>query len=243
VAELSRTHGLLVHTHIAEAPNEGAEVKAAVGVHAAPYFAQHGVLGERFVGAHGVWLDDGELRLMREANAALVHCPGSNLKLGSGLADVAAWRAHGIRCGLGSDGAACNNRLDTFAEMGLAGGIARLLRRDAPLPARDVVALATCDGARALGLGDRIGSLETGKQADVICVDVCTPRCAPFGEEQPYAALVHGANSSDVTLTMVAGRVLYDWGDWKTLDPLAAVDDGRAQARALLARAERGARA
>ena len=240
VAALSRERGMIVHTHIAEAPNEGAEVKAAVGVHAAPYFARHGVLSERFVGAHGVWLDERELGLMKDADAALVHCPGSNLKLASGLADVAAWKAAGIRCGLGSDGGACNNRLDTFVEMGLAGGIARVKRRDAGLSARDVVALATCDGARALGLAERIGSLEPGKQADVCCVDVSTPRCAPFGEERPYEALVHAASSSDVTLTVVAGRVLYDWGDWKTLDPLQVVADAQREGRELVQRAQVG---
>ncbi len=243
VSALSRERGMLVHTHIAEAPNEGAEVKSAKGEHAAPYFARHDVLSERFVGAHGVWLDDAELDLMKRADAALVHCPGSNLKLGSGLADVKAWRERGIRCGIGSDGGACNNRLDTFAELGLASGISRVRHREAPLSSRDIVALATCDGARVLGLGDRIGSLETGKQADVVCVDVSTPRCAPFGEQQPYAAIVHGANSSDVTLTVAAGKVLYDWGEWKTMDPLAVVEDAQREGAALLKRAGLGARA
>ena len=240
VAALSRERGLMVHTHIAESPGEGFEVKAAKGEHATPYFARHGVLSERFVGAHGVWLDGPELAQIETAAAALVHCPGSNFKLGSGLADVKAWRDRGIRCGLGSDGGACNNRLDTFYEMGVASGITRLKHCNQPLPARDIVAMATCDGARALGLGERIGSLEPGKQADVICVDVSTPRCAPFGEENPYAAIVHGAHSGDVTLTMVAGRVLYDWGEWKTLDPLAVVEDAQVQGRALLARAGMG---
>ncbi len=240
VAAMSREQRRLVHTHIAEAPTEGGETKDAVGMHAAPYFEKHGVLSEHFVGAHGVWLDEEEMGMVRDANAALVHCPGSNLKLGSGLADVAAWKRHGIRCGLGSDGAACNNRLDTFTEMGLAGGIARLKHRDHPLPARDIVALATCDGARALGLFDRIGSLEVGKQADIVCVDVDTPRCAPLGADDPYTTLVHSANSSDVTFTMVAGQVLYDWGEWKTMDPLEVVAEATREARALLARADEG---
>lgn len=242
VAAMSRERGMLIHTHIAEAPTEGAEVKSAKGKHAAPYFVEHGVLCERFVGAHGVWLDEDEMRMMKAADAALVHCPGSNLKLASGLADVKAWREHGIRCGLGADGGACNDRLDTFVEMGIAGGITRVLHRDAPMPARDVVALATCDGARALGMFDQIGSLEPGKQADVCCVDVSTPRCAPFGEEQPYTALVHGANSSDVTMTMVAGKVLYDWGEWKTMDPLDVVADARREGLALLDRTGQRAR-
>src|SRR3970282_1180453 len=125
-------HGLAVHTHIAESPGEAREVEAAVATSAARYFAARGVLGERFVGAPGVWLDEEELTLLETAGAALVHCPGANLKLGSGLAHVRAWRQAGIRCGLGSDGAACNNRLDSFHEMALASLVSRV--RGTPSP-------------------------------------------------------------------------------------------------------------
>ena len=238
VRDASAERGLLVHTHIAEAPTEGAEVKGAVGSHAAPYFAKHGVLSERFVGAHGVWLDDGELDLVRAANAALVHCPGSNLKLGSGLAEVKAWREKGIRCGLGSDGAACNNRLDTFFEMGLAGGISRVKHRDAPMAARDVLALATIDGARALGIADATGSLEVGKQADLAVTDIEGPYSAPFAAEDPYTALVFGACQRDVILTVVAGRVLYEREAWPTLDPNRTNSDARTEAMQLVRRAQ-----
>jgi 5-methylthioadenosine/S-adenosylhomocysteine deaminase len=238
VRDAAKERGLIVHTHIAEAPTEGAEVKAAVGCHAAPYFARHGVLSERFVGAHGVQLDEGEMDLVKGANAALVHCPGSNLKLGSGLADVKAWRAKGIRCGLGSDGAACNNRLDTFHEMGLAGGIARVKHRDAPMPARDVLALATIDGARALGIDGETGSLEPGKQADLAVTGIAGPYSAPFAAEDPYTALVFGASRRDVILTVVAGRVLYERATWPTLDPNRVVTEAKSEARALVRRAE-----
>ena len=238
VTDASLEHALLVHTHVAEAPTEGAAVKAAVGSHATPYFAEHGVLSPRFVGAHGVWLDEGEIEMMRAAGAALVHCPGSNLKLGSGLADVRAWRRAGVRCGLGSDGAACNNRLDTFHEMSLAAGIARVKHRDDPMSARDVVALATCDGARALGLDARIGSLEPGKQADIVVVDTSGPHHAPFAERDPYVTIVHAARAGDVLLTMVDGRVLYERGAWATLDPQRAVADARAEALGLVRRAQ-----
>ena len=236
VTDASREHGLLVHTHLAESPTEGSEVKDAVGSHAAPYFAAHGVLSPRFVGAHGVWLDDDELQLMRRADAALVHCPGSNLKLGSGVADVRAWRRAGVRCGLGSDGAACNNRLDTFSEMGLAAGLARIRHRDDPLPARDVVALATCDGAEALGLGAELGSLETGKRADVAVVDVSQAHHAPSAERDPYTTLAHAARATDVRLTMVNGRVLYANGTHRTLDPERVAADAKREAQALLTR-------
>ena len=237
VTAASRARGLLVHTHLAEAPTEGAEVKAAVGSHAAPYFEAHGFLHERFVGAHGVWLDEGELALMKRADAALVHCPGSNLKLGSGLADVKAWRRHGIRCALGSDGAACNNRLDTFHELSLAAGIARVQHRDDPLHARDLVALATCDGAAALGLADRIGSLEVGKQADLVVVATDREHHGPFADHDPYTTLVHAARAEDVRLTMVDGRALYEGGAHTTLELAAVTAEASREARALVQRA------
>lgn len=245
--------GLLVHTHMAESPGEAHEVRAAVATTAARYFSMRGLLGKRFVGAHGVWLDPEELGLLKSADAALVHCPGSNFKLGSGIAHVRAWRKAGIRCGLGSDGAACNNRLDSFHEMSLAALASRVRgalaapgtppgtpngpAADAPLTAREVVALATCDGARALGLGDVTGSLEAGKQADIAIVDVSGPHHGPAPERDPYAALVHSARAADVRLTMVAGRVLYRDGAWTTLDPRAIQADARAELTGLLKRA------
>jgi len=237
VTDASRERGLLVHTHLAESPTEGGEVKAAVGCHAAPYFDAHGVLSRRFVGAHGVWLDADELALMKRADAALVHCPGSNLKLGSGLADVRAWREAGVRCGLGSDGAACNNRLDTFTEMGLAGGIARVRHRGASLPAADIVALATCDGAEALGLADAIGSLEVGKQADVAVVRTDRAHHGPQPDRDVYATLVHAARADDVRLTLVQGRVLYEDGRHATLDPSRVTAEAAREAHALVQRA------
>ena len=238
VAAASAEHGLLVHTHLAESRSESQAVKRAVRSTAARYFAKHGVLSGRFVGAHGVWLDAAELALLAKADAALVHCPGSNLKLGSGLADVRAWKHAGLRCGLGSDGAACNNRLDLFHELSLAAGVARVKHTNAPLSAREVLSLATREGARALGLGDAIGSLETGKQADAIVVDTGAPHHAPAPDADPYAAIVHAARAADVRLTMVAGRVLYRDGAWTTLDAARAVSDARAEARGLVRRAE-----
>jgi len=248
-AAAAAERGLIVHTHLAESPGEARAVEQAVATSAARYFAAQSVLNRRFVGAHGVWLDGEELSLLRAADAALVHCPGSNLKLGSGLANVRAWREKGIRTGLGSDGAACSNRLDTFHEMSLAGLISRVRPAVAgrtsgdgagpqtPLTAREVVSLATCDGARALGLGDAIGSLEVGKQADLAVVDVQGPHHAPAAESDPYTTLVHAARASDVRLTLVAGRTLYRDGAWTTLDPRAVRAECKAELAGLLKRA------
>lgn len=238
VTDASRERGLIVHTHLAESPTEGGEVKDAVGSHAAPYFAKQGVLSPRFVGAHGVWLDDEELALFRRADAALVHCPGSNLKLGSGLADVRAWKRAGIRCGLGSDGGACNNRLDSFVEMGLAAGIARVKQGpDGPLSARDVVALATCDGADALGLAHEVGSLEVGKYADVVVVRNDQPHHGPFADRDVYTTLAHATRAADVRLTVVQGHVLYRDGAHTTLEPARCAREAVREATALVQRA------
>jgi 5-methylthioadenosine/S-adenosylhomocysteine deaminase len=263
VTDCSRERGLLVHYARRRESDGGARGRAAVQHTAARYFATHGVLSERFVGAHGVWLEPDELAAFRAADAALVHCPGSNLKLGSGFAHVRAWRDAGIRCGIGSDGAACNNRLDTFGEMSLVAGISRVVDPLRPLGAREVIELATRRGAEALGLGDRIGSLEPGKQADVIVLDARAPELAPNAHVDPYTTVVHSMTPAHVRLTMVAGRILYRDGAWTTLDPIASgampaprravswpgsappdgrVPNGAARAHALTAGAHRVAR-
>jgi 5-methylthioadenosine/S-adenosylhomocysteine deaminase len=238
VAAAAEADRLLVHTHLAESPAEGEAVMRAVKTSAPRYFAQRGVLSSRFVGAHGVWLDADELALLAQAGAALVHCPSSNLKLGSGLADVRAWRRAGVRAGLGSDGAACANRLDTFHELSVAAGIARVRHPEQPLTAREVLGLATLEGARALGLGDATGSIDVGKQADLVVLDTSGLHLAPQAEADPYTTIVHAARAGDVRLTMVAGRALYRDGEWSTLDAARAVSDARAEARALVRRAD-----
>jgi 5-methylthioadenosine/S-adenosylhomocysteine deaminase len=237
VADAAKEKDLVVHTHIAESPSEAREVEAAVHHSAARYFAAREVLSERFVGAHGVWLEDEELELLGRAGAALVHCPGSNLKLGSGFARVRRWKDAGLRCGLGSDGAACNNRLDTFSEMSLASGLARALEPERPLTAREVVELATRGGAEALGLARAIGSLETGKQADVIVIDSTGAHQAPNEALDPFVTIAHASRASDVRMTMVAGRALYRDARWLTLDHDRVVAEARAEARALVGRA------
>jgi 5-methylthioadenosine/S-adenosylhomocysteine deaminase len=237
VAAAAAERGLLVHTHLAESSAEAREVEAAVSSTAARYLAKHGVLSGRFVGAHGVWVDDEELKLLRRADAALVHCPGANLKLGSGLANVKRWARAGLKRAIGSDGAACDNRLDTFHELSLAALVSRALEPAEPLGAREALALATCEGARALGLGGVTGSLEAGKQADVMIVDHTALHQAPNETQDPYTTLVHATRASDVRLTMVAGRVLYRDREWQTLDAERAAADARAEAHALVRRA------
>jgi 5-methylthioadenosine/S-adenosylhomocysteine deaminase len=232
---------MIVHTHLAESPGEGEAVLASVESTAARYFARVEVLGPRLVAAHGIWLDDDELDLLAERDAALVHCPSANFKLGSGLANVRAWKDNGIRCGLGADGAACNNRLDTFHEMSLAAKVSRVTLPARHLSDREVMQLATIDGARALGLDRETGSLEVGKAADVAVIDVRGAHQGPNATNDPYTTLVHATHAGDVRATLVAGRILYKEGACTTLDAVAVLRDAEREARDLRARAAEAA--
>jgi 5-methylthioadenosine/S-adenosylhomocysteine deaminase len=238
VRDASRERALLVHTHLAESPSEGREVEAMVGATAARWFERQSVLSRQFVGAHGVHLDGDELAALSRTGSALVHCPGSNLKLGSGIARVRRWRDARVRRGIGSDGAACCNRLDTFHEMSLAAGLSRALDPEAPLAAREVVSLATRDGAEALGLGAVTGSLEVGKHADVVVIDHDAAHHGPNAERDPYVTLVHATRPTDVKATLVHGRVLYRDGQWATLDPGRVLAEARAESLGLARRRE-----
>ena len=148
----------------------------------------------------------GEQQLLAERDVKVMHCPGSNLKLGSGLAPVVEMRKRGISVSLGADGAACNNRLDMFDEMRLAATLQAVRKGPGALPARDVLWMATREGARALGMDSEIGSIEPGKRADLILVDRDRPHLAPDGD--PYSTLVYAARGPDVRMTMVDGEVL-----------------------------------
>ena len=158
--------------------------------------------------AHGTWLDEKERALLKQYGVAVSHNPESNMKLGSGIADVTAWQKEGLAWGLGTDGpAGSNNDLNMFEAMDFAGKLAKISREDPTvLPARVLVAAATIGGARALGLAARIGSLEAGKQADLILIDVANAHVQPF--EDLYSTIVYSAKSSDVTDVWVDGKPL-----------------------------------
>ena len=235
VGSLSTTRGILVHTHASEQQAEIALVERATGRRNLLYFAEAGLASPHLCVAHCVWVDDAEQALMAERQVKVLHCPGSNLKLGSGIAPVPELRARGISVSLGADGAACNNRLDMFDEMRLAATLQAMRVGPGRLPARDVVWMATREGARALGLHNVIGSLEVGKRADIIVVDIHGAHVAPGSD--PYSTLVYAARGTDVRTTLVDGRILVDRGVLQHLDAAEIADTARAEARALAARA------
>jgi 5-methylthioadenosine/S-adenosylhomocysteine deaminase len=226
---------LLVHTHASENLDEVAVVRKQSGLNNMEYLAATGLATPRLCAAHCVWVDEREQDLMAERGVKVLHCPGSNLKLGSGIAPVKAMRARGISVSLGADGAACNNRLDMFDEMRLAATLQAVSHGPGALPARDVLWMATREGAHALGLDREIGSIEPGKRADFIIVDRQQPHMAPGTD--PYSMLVYSARGTDVRTTVVDGEILVRDFALTQLDPVAITVEARAAARRLIDRA------
>ena len=216
VGDITKRLGLLVHTHSNENVTERALVESATGQAPIAFLDSVGLVNERSVIAHGVNVDDAEVATLRLRGAAITHCPSSNLKLGSGIADVRALRDAGITVGIGADGAACNNRLDGFDELRLAALLAASLHGPGTLTAWDVLAMGTRDGARAMRLEDSIGTLEVGKKADLIVLD--PERLAGPGGD-PATRIVYGGGSRAVRDVIVDGRVLVHRFVPVTFDP------------------------
>ena len=235
VAQLALEHELVIHTHASENRDEIALIKSRTGRKNIDYLADTGLTSPRLCLAHCVWVDDDEQSVMAERGVKVLHCPGSNLKLGSGLAPIVEMRAKGISVSLGADGAACNNHLDMFEEMRLAAVLQSVRHRPGALTARDVVAMATREGARAIGLENEIGSIEVGKRADLILVERDRPHLAP--DADPWSTLVYAARGTDVRLTMVDGRILVNDFGLVHEDVTSITADARSAAATLAARA------
>ena len=207
VAALAVSEQSLVHTHASENRDEVEFVRRmSGGLSNMEYLADTGLAAPHLCTAHCVWVTDAEQSLMAERGVKVLHCPGSNLKLGSGVAPVAEMRARGISVSLGADGAACNNRLDMFDEMRLAATLQAMRKAPGVLAARDVVWMATREGARALGQEGDIGSIEPGKRADLLLIDRGDPHLVPSPD--PWSAIVYSARGSDVRSVVVDGELL-----------------------------------
>jgi 5-methylthioadenosine/S-adenosylhomocysteine deaminase len=236
VADLSKREDAVVHTHASENRDEIDVVRRlSGGLGNIEYLAATGLATPRLCAAHCVWVDDAEQALLAERQVKVLHCPSSNLKLGSGIAPVADLRARGVSVSLGADGAACNNRLDMFEEMRLAATLQAVRVRPGALTARDAVWMATREGARALGLEREIGSIEPGKRADLIVVDRDRLQLAP--DRDPWSSIVYAARGPDVSLTMVDGRTLVRDSALTELDGAAIAAEARAAAADLARRA------
>lgn len=235
VAALSRETGTLVHTHASESRDEIKVVYEIAGMDNIEYLAATGLASDRLCAAHCVWVDDRAQQILAERRVNVLHCPGSNLKLGSGVAPVAELRARGIHVSLGADGAACCNSLDMFEQMRLAATLQAMRRGPGALTSRDALWMATREGAHALGLADEIGSIETGKRADFILVNRDRPHLLP--DTDPYSTLVYAASGNDVILTVVDGQVLARDRQLVRDDLGAIAADAREQSAQLVAKA------
>jgi 5-methylthioadenosine/S-adenosylhomocysteine deaminase len=214
---LAERLGVPLLTHLAETKGEVADITARYGRTPVRHLAHLGVLTDRLIAAHCVWVDAEEIGLLAAARAGVFHCPRSNLKLASGIAPVPDMLAAGVRLGLGTDGAASNNELDLFAEVQAAALIHKGVRLD-PLavPAPAALEMATVGGARALNFDDLTGSLEVGKRADVVVLDLDEDNLVPLYD--PVSHLAYAAAAADVRTVLIDGRVVLDEGELTTLD-------------------------
>jgi 5-methylthioadenosine/S-adenosylhomocysteine deaminase len=209
ILTLSEQLGLPIHCHLHETRQEVEESIARLGISPIERLHRLGLLGPGFIAVHGVHFSDAELDLLASSRSHVAHCPTSNLKLASGIAPVASMRQRGINVGLGTDGAASNNRLDLFSEMRLAALLAKGSTGDARvLPAREALRMATLGGAVALGMDHEIGSVTPGKSADLVAVDLSGINTSPCFD--PVSQLIYAAARECVTHVWVAGKCCVD---------------------------------
>ena len=242
--DVAHRSGVPILIHVAETCKEVAEARKKWGKSSVLQLASIGFFDPSTEGKkvpilanHGICVDEKDRALLKQYGVAVSHNPESNMKLSSGTAPVAEYEKEGILWALGTDGpAGSNNDVSMFDAMDFAGKLAKSTTMDPTvLPAREIVAAATRDGARALGLGAKIGSLEAGKQADIIAIDTRRPHILPF--EDPFSAIVYSANDSDVTDVWVDGKQLLAAGVPKTINEaevLQAAVKWRARVRASL---------
>jgi 5-methylthioadenosine/S-adenosylhomocysteine deaminase len=215
--------GTPILIHLSETTDEVEQIRTRTGMTPGAYLESIGFLGDDVVAAHGVWLTPEEIASLAAADTSVVHCPESNMMLASGAAPVAALRAAHVDVGLGTDGpAGSNNNLDMFEEMASAARLQKVMRKDPrALGARAVLEMATINGARALNMESKIGSIETGKRADLIIVDLAGVRTQPVYSIE--SAIVYAASGGEVVSTIVEGKFLMRDRRLLTVDVPAAL--------------------
>jgi cytosine/adenosine deaminase-related metal-dependent hydrolase len=234
-AERAHATGAVLHTHAAEHPGERSAVRDALGADDVVVLRRWGVRGPTASLAHGVQLTAAQARRLASDGTSVVHCPSANLKLGSGIAKVVELRRAGVVVGVGADGAPCNNNLDPWVEIRHAALLSSVRAGPGVLRARDVLRMATLDGAKVLGLDRETGSLELGKLADVIVVDQKVLHAAPAPD--PVSALVYATQSRDVVHVFVAGKHVVRERELSTLDAERVVARAGEQMKRLARRA------
>ncbi|WP_018922812.1 5'-deoxyadenosine deaminase [Salsuginibacillus kocurii] len=218
VRDLAKYYDVYIHTHASENLGEIQIVEEERGMRNVEYLDHLGLAHEKLILAHCIWLSDREKQIIRDRKVKMSHCPGSNLKLASGVADVCGMSHQGTHISLGADGAPCNNALNMFQEMKLAALLPKPTHGPAAMPAEEVLKMATIEGARAIGMEEEIGSIEEGKKADLALLDLNKLHTSPRAGVDPISSIVYSATAQDVETTIINGEIIMENRELKTMN-------------------------
>ncbi|KMK76512.1 5'-deoxyadenosine deaminase [Alkalihalobacillus pseudalcaliphilus] len=236
VGALSKQYGVKVHTHASENKEEINIVEKQTGMRNIVYLDHLGLANERLLLAHCIWLNDEEKRIIKNKGVHISHCPGSNMKLASGFADVPEMLQENMSVSLGADGAPCNNNLDMFQEMRLAALIHKPTHGPTAMNAHQVFEMATIGGAKALGLEDEIGSIEIGKKADLAILNLRKFHTYPRYDVDTVSRIVYSATRSEVESTLINGKLVMHNQMMKTMDQEEVLTEAETSIQRLLER-------
>lgn len=230
--------GMLFHTHASENKTEVRAIRDRCKMENIEFLDFLHVLSEKACLAHCIHVNDREVDILKTTNSNVAHCPSSNLKLGSGIANISKLQNHGINVTLGADGAACNNNLNMFQEMRLASLLQKPLQGPIALPAKQVFKMATIGGARALGLESVIGSIEVGKKADIVLLNLERIWNPIITNKDIYSTIIYSAEPANVDSVMIDGKWVYRKEVFVDIDEGKILREAKIQLNDLLARVE-----
>ncbi|CAI9395706.1 5'-deoxyadenosine deaminase [Niallia sp. Sow4_A1] len=236
VKTLSDKYRVKVHTHASENKGEIQIVQEETGMRNVVYLDHLGLANERLILAHCIWLDEEEKRIIKDKGVHVSHCPGSNLKLASGIADTHHLLCNHASVSLGADGAPCNNNLDMFNEMRLAALIQKPIHGPTAMDAKTVFRMATIGGAKAVGMEKEIGSLEIGKRADLAILNLHNFHTFPSYDVDPISRIVYSATRADVETTIVDGKIVMENKIIKTVDKPIVLNEADKSIKRLLSK-------
>ncbi|WP_416148666.1 5'-deoxyadenosine deaminase [Salipaludibacillus sp. HK11] len=236
VSRLSEKHQTYVHTHASENRGEIEIVETETGMKNIEYLDHLGLANERLILAHCVWLNEAEKQIIQKKRVNVTHCPGSNLKLASGLAEIPSLLDAHVCVSLGADGAPCNNNLDMLNEMRLAALIHKPVHGPTAMDAKTVFRMATIGGAKAMGMENDIGSLEIGKKADLVIMNLNDFHMYPSYDVDTISRIVYSSTRADVETTVINGKVVMENRIIKTLNKEIVLKESNKSIRRLINR-------
>jgi 5-methylthioadenosine/S-adenosylhomocysteine deaminase len=215
--DISNSFNLPLQVHLSETMEEVAEIEKRTGLRPVMYLEDLGILDSKVIAAHAVHLDREEIDLLAKKQVRIAHCSESNMKLGSGIAPIGTMLEKGLTVGLGTDGCASNNNLDLFGEMDAAAKLGKVISFDPTvLDARTVLRMVTAEGAKLVGIEAQVGTIEAGKKADLIVVDLDAPHMIPL--YHPFSQIVYSASGGDVKDVIINGKIVYRDRQFTTLN-------------------------